>query len=275
MRKIFTFLCAALLSVSMSAEMVEFNVGQSALNLETINPTTIQVYGSFMPGAYSLPILGIKYWNIDDVDANTAPTATADDTFNFSYMDGTTKKVLADKDGNECSFKFSDMWVDTEYGVKKVAIFTYEKGWDPANYKWIDAPVYYVVGSMNEWTANEAYKLAENPAQGAEYMATFTFAANDAIKVVKGAANKDDYKWYPGGTGNDYVITEAGEYTVYFRPAGKSEWGTTFYFTAIKKSGTGIENTTATEKATKAIRNGQLVIEKNGKFYNATGAEVK
>lgn len=38
---------------------------------------------------------------------------------------------------------------------------------------------------------------------------------------------------------------------------------------------TAIDNTIVGEKATKRIVSGQFVIEKNGKFYNATGAEVK
>ena len=38
---------------------------------------------------------------------------------------------------------------------------------------------------------------------------------------------------------------------------------------------TALDNTTADTKAVKRIVNGQLVIEKNGKFYNALGAEVK
>lgn len=38
---------------------------------------------------------------------------------------------------------------------------------------------------------------------------------------------------------------------------------------------TAIDNTIVCEKATKRIVSGQFVIEKNGKFYNATGVEVK
>lgn len=37
----------------------------------------------------------------------------------------------------------------------------------------------------------------------------------------------------------------------------------------------GFENTAVDAKTTKILRNGMLVIEKNGKFYNALGAEVK
>ena len=43
----------------------------------------------------------------------------------------------------------------------------------------------------------------------------------------------------------------------------------------ITDSGTALEQTDANAKATKILRNGMLVIEKNGKFYNALGAELK
>ena len=46
---------------------------------------------------------------------------------------------------------------------------------------------------------------------------------------------------------------------------------------SIKGEGgaTAISNTAVENKAVKRIVNGQLLIEKNGKTYNATGAEVK
>jgi len=46
---------------------------------------------------------------------------------------------------------------------------------------------------------------------------------------------------------------------------------------SIKGSATGIENTNLKSeiKNHKLIKDGQLLIEKNGKFYNAQGAEVK
>ena len=40
-------------------------------------------------------------------------------------------------------------------------------------------------------------------------------------------------------------------------------------------SSVDIENTEVGQKASKVLRNGQLFLEKNGKTYNALGAEVK
>ena len=43
----------------------------------------------------------------------------------------------------------------------------------------------------------------------------------------------------------------------------------------VIKGGTGIDNTAVEAKAVKSFRNGQLVIEKSGKTYNALGVEMK
>ena len=103
-----------------------------------------------------------------------------------------------------------------------------------------EAPVtmaYYVCGSMTEWGPRAAYKLVANPEAEGEFMGEFTFAANDEFKVVwsDGATVTDDH-WFPSGMENNYKITEAGDYTVYFRPDGQggSDWHYG-YFIAIKK----------------------------------------
>lgn len=75
----------------------------------------------------------------------------------------------------------------------------------------------------------------------------------------------------------------AGEITL---PAGSYDAGdvviklivntSNIFGVSIEKIGAqGIENTTASAKAVKRIVNGQMIIEKNGKFYNALGTEVR
>ena len=55
-----------------------------------------------------------------------------------------------------------------------------------------------------------------------------------------------------------------------------NSYGRTIKVTLYPDKGTtGVDNITTDVKATKVLRNGQLLIEKNGKIYNATGAEVK
>lgn len=81
---------------------------------------------------------------------------------------------------------------------------------------------YYVAGSMTNWGPMAAYKLAANPAVEGEYMGEFTFAANDEFKVgYSDGTTIESTNYFPTGMDNNYVITEAGDYTVYFRPDGQ------------------------------------------------------
>ena len=132
---------------------------------------------------------------------------------------------------------------------------------------------YYVIGSMTGWEVSEDYILTpNNEAEGQEFMGEFTFAANDAFKVVKN--NKE--VWYPDGIGNDFVISEAGDYTVYFRPNGDGGEGWHYgYIYAAKKEATAISNTAADAEAVKVLNNGMLLIRKGDKTYNVMGQAAK
>lgn len=83
---------------------------------------------------------------------------------------------------------------------------------------------YYLVGTMNNWTPAAAYKLAANGANAGEYMLKTTFAANDQFKVRKVIDGEAD-AWYPDGMDNNYTVTDAGKYNVYFRPDGQGGEG--------------------------------------------------
>ena len=75
---------------------------------------------------------------------------------------------------------------------------------------------YYLVGDFNEWAINDDYKLTLNTeAVGVEeYMITDVELAEGAEFKVKSSTDA----WYPEGLGNNYVVGEAGKYTIYFRP---------------------------------------------------------
>ena len=81
---------------------------------------------------------------------------------------------------------------------------------------------YYLVGTLNEWTAAEAYKFAAAEAEG-EYLLHTTLAEGDEIKVIK--VEGETTTWYPAEGGN-YVVdaAHAGEKDIYFRPAGNEAW---------------------------------------------------
>jgi hypothetical protein len=81
---------------------------------------------------------------------------------------------------------------------------------------------FYLVGSMNNWNVNEDYKLAQNTSAGTtEYMITLDLTAGAEFKVTNG----DKSTWYPSGSNNNYTISEAGKYNVYFRPNYDGEAG--------------------------------------------------
>ncbi len=88
-----------------------------------------------------------------------------------------------------------------------------------------DGAGYYLVGNMNGWAVNADYQLTQNTgATETEYWITLDLAANAEFKVVYSADGSATTTWYPGG--QNYKVTEAGNYTVYFRPDynGGSDW---------------------------------------------------
>ncbi len=99
-----------------------------------------------------------------------------------------------------------------------------------------DAPAemaYYLVGSMNEWTAEDAYKLSKNDASAdiEEYLfSDLALETTDEFKVVYSEDGTAMTKWFPEGSDNNYggngEITEAGTYILYFRPHydGFEDW---------------------------------------------------
>ena len=137
---------------------------------------------------------------------------------------------------------------------------------------------YYLVGSINGWdatTSAESLKLAANPAAEGEYMIDYTFAANDEFKVVGRPEGTQDITWFPQGMGNNFKITEAGNYTVYFRPDGQGGEGWHEGFIYAVRSTQGIENVVLTEKAQKVMVDGVLYIVRDGKMFNLNGAQVR
>lgn len=122
---------------------------------------------------------------------------------------------------------------------------------------------YYLVGSVIGWEANATYKLKANSAQAGEYMIEYTAIAGEGLKVlgVKG----EDKTWYKDGTGNEYIVSEAGDYTIYFRPEGNNDWGYT-YFELVK-----IEPLADPTNCAEA-REAALSVSANNELYNG-GAE--
>ena len=111
-----------------------------------------------------------------------------------------------------------------------------------ANLDFVDGQVYdmayYVVGSMNGWTVGDAdYKMTLNTKSATKEfkLASKDLAANEEIKVVLYPDYEGD-EWYPAGSNPNYVISDAGNYNIYFRP--NADGGDDWHYHYIKAAST-------------------------------------
>ena len=79
---------------------------------------------------------------------------------------------------------------------------------------------YYVIGTMNDWGPSKQFQLTQNPANPAEYMITLSLKAGAKLKVI-GVDGEGNWTWFPGGSDPNYVVSAAGQYTIYCRPDGQ------------------------------------------------------
>ena len=86
---------------------------------------------------------------------------------------------------------------------------------------------YYLVGDLNDWNVDLAFKLAKNDeAEGTEYYIDQDFDADDEFKIVSSTDGETAAVWFPDGMDNNYKISAAGSYRIYFRPDydGGDDW---------------------------------------------------
>lgn len=73
---------------------------------------------------------------------------------------------------------------------------------------------------MNDWGPSKQFQLTQNPANPAEYMITLSLKAGAKLKVI-GVDGEGNWTWFPGGSDPNYVVSAAGQYTIYCRPDGQ------------------------------------------------------
>ena len=141
---------------------------------------------------------------------------------------------------------------------------------------------YYLVGKfggVDAWSVEDlsAAKLfAVNPENDKEYQLNITLAVEDSLKVVYVA---DDVitTWFPA-EGDNYGVdaNHAGATTIYFRPdyQGGEDWFAGCLY-VVPTSTVDIEITNDGVQAIKVLRNGQILIIKGEKTYNALGILVE
>jgi len=139
---------------------------------------------------------------------------------------------------------------------------------------------FYLIG-QNGWNIEsiEASDLFEkNPEVEGEFLLQTELIEGQGIKVVE-VVNDAIVAWYPDGFGNEYVVDAnhaADVKTIYFRPDAQGGEGWYLGLIFIEENDPqGLFGIDAEGKAVKVMMNGQFMIIKNGKAYNATGALVK
>ena len=141
---------------------------------------------------------------------------------------------------------------------------------------------YYLVGKfsgVDAWSVEDlsAAKLfAVNPENDKEYQLNITLAVEDSLKVVY-VAEDVITTWFPA-EGDNYGVdaNHAGATTIYFRPdyQGGEDWFAGCLY-VVPTSTVDIEITNDGVQAIKVLRNGQILIIKGEKTYNALGILVE
>lgn len=135
---------------------------------------------------------------------------------------------------------------------------------------------YYLVGTMNEWTPAAENLFELNSENEAEYQLAINLAENDEVKVVY-VENDAIVTWYPNEDEN-YVVdhNHAGATTMYFRPdyLGGEGWHAGCIY-VVPTDQVGVDNVDANAAAVKVLREGQILIIRGNKTFNAQGQHVK
>ena len=134
---------------------------------------------------------------------------------------------------------------------------------------------FYLVGSFNDWTLSENYKLNANEGADGEYWIELNLTEGDEFQIWV-ISNGQKTFWYPVGDGQNLVVdaAHAGKVKIYFRPTGNPDWEYYFFYIEVDQT-QGLNNINATGKAVKMIQNGQIIIIKGDKTYNVLGTLVK
>ncbi len=138
---------------------------------------------------------------------------------------------------------------------------------------------FYLVGKfggVDAWNIDKNKIFTSNPSAEGEYMLeNVTLAAGDSLKVVW-VENDAIKTWYPDGANYGVDAAHAGVKTIYFRADGQGGegWFAGCIFIAPNEP-TAITNVNADAKAVKSLKNGILMIEKDGKVYNVIGLQIR
>ena len=292
MRKIFTFLFAALMSVSMFADP---NIVTPTISGETEFTDSVVVTMTCPSPNADI------YYSIDGVtdpkcDCAAAPeykqpiTITETTIIKAAAFDGndwsavaevTFTKVPAPADPNReylsldpsvWTWGYNSVPEAVEGGIKTTIISDYgalSMGWDPerdlSEWDKIVFEVSHMEDCAGQWFKLKAYlrDSADNEHKQMEGLLGLEAPDNQLNYLVI-----DLHQQVEG-----FDLTKARVLAVQCEPTGGIFTISSAYL--LKENATAVSNTTVTGKATKMLHDGMLLIEQNGVMYNVLGTRVK
>ncbi|MBR0490114.1 MAG: discoidin domain-containing protein [Prevotella sp.] len=214
--------------------------GNESENNKEVNFTTSNVIGTSgtgVTGTNGGGTAGLEYsYNIEQngTDINVTFTCTNDGDYT-----GLVSWIWDNTDGfKEIGSGYATITKTLNYAagttIKVACKWAYAGGMSVTDYiEYTVADVaptptegYYIIGSMNEWSINNNYKLTlnETAATTEYYFPSLALTTTSQFKVVYSADGTEKTTYYPEGIGNNYgengEIASDGNYTIFFRPKG-------------------------------------------------------
>ena len=286
MKKFFTIVAAALMSVALFAdeESKVTKVGFHFPEAGQPGDANIEMGGTFAEGKMMMEKVVATGWFLSYDFVN----AKEDDTFKF--YDKTNPKLtlckLIPSNGEgegkwvQAIFKFGNYWSDDTWKGTPCKLIEMDINED-ANFAWKeDAPVADTL---------QLELVASDPEMGTVVVTNLLgsdivdkgegkYSVPEDVEVAIFATPKEGYKfagWYEGEEGSTAdcecwaaVNTAANPWKRYLT----KNVAVLAHFVAKEEA---IDNTTVEAKSVKVVRDGMLLIERDGKLFDVTGAEVK
>jgi len=278
MKKFFTIVAAALMSVALFAdeESKVTKVGFHFPEAGQPGDANVEMGGTFAEGKMMMEKVVATGWFLSYDFVN----AKEDDTFKF--YDKTNPKLtlckLIPSNGEgegkwvQAIFKFGNYWTWDQDGWKGTPCMMLEMDIAAdANFAWKeDAPVADTLQLELVSSDPEMGTVVVTNLLGSDIVdkGEGKYEVPEDVEVAIKAEPKEGYKFAGWKEGDTAVNTKDNPWKTYI----SKDVTITATFEADDQA---IDNTAVETKAVKRFVNGQLLIEKNGKFYDVTGAEVK
>ncbi len=292
MKKLFITLSAVIMALSLNATTkVLFNGSETAHHVSWDTPLNLEStkFADVLPGnilkvQYTNAANGLelKVWEIDNFLVGYDRTEPVWISGEGSYEMILSTPAIASLQANGLQIKgagFDCTMVEVLDGEVENL-----KGGDLLwkGYFWMDSwctKTIYIKG-FNDWSKYKELRVYHEANRTNYVINVLSQFEKDGAKVPDNAITKEDTCAVVDLTKVNMadIINASNDKNTLLVQMNK-ETGAAFNMTDIvlvpKDDPSGIEQTNANAKAIKSFRNGMLVIEKNGKFYNALGVEVK